>query len=61
MGENQNAFHKQLKKLGKLGREICTLSEQMLCCKNAVECQQSVEKADKAAEKARLLVRDLIL
>ena len=61
MGENQNAFHKQLKKLGKLGREIYTLSDQMLCFKNAVECQQSVEKADKAAEKARLLVRDLIL
>ena len=61
MDEKRNEFQKKALSLQKLGQAIAFQSELMLQHRGAFTCQETVEKADRATEKARVLVRELIL
>lgn len=61
MDEKRNEFQKKALSLQKLGQAITFQSELMLQHRGAFTCQETVEKADRATEKARVLVRELIL
>lgn len=61
MEKRKSKFQKQAQKLRKYGRDISHFADLMMQHKGAFDCQEAVEEADRATEKARVLARDLIL